>query len=177
MKSILIFIGLIWLNGHQSALAQNEKISITGQLKKTTTISPENLLVYLYAKENEQLIKTEAADQSGKFFFENIQPGTYYVTVEENGKVLHNSASFNATSNYTIPEIELANPSENLKEVVLTKSKKFIERQDGKMVMNVDSAIGSSGSTAFELLEKAPSVAIDNNDNIDYENDDNNKYR
>lgn len=166
MKSILIFIGLIWLNGHQSSFAQNQKITITGQLKKTNTISPENLLVFLYAKENEQLIKTEATDQTGKFIFENISPGRYYVTVEENGKTLHNGASFNATSDYAIPEIELAISSESLKEVVITTSKKFIERQDGKMIMNVDSAIGSSGSTAFELLEKAPSVAIDNNDNI-----------
>lgn len=166
MKSIFIFIGLFWLNAYPSAYAQNPKITIAGQLKKTATISPENLLVFLYAKENEQLIKTETADQSGKFVFENIQPGEYYVTVEENGKSIHNSPSFKATSDYTIPDIELTHSSETLKEVVITNSKKFIERQDGKMIMNVDSAIGSSGSTAFELLEKAPSVAIDNNDNI-----------
>ena len=35
-----------------------------------------------------------------------------------------------------------------------------------KMVFNVENTINASGSTAFELLRKAPGVVVDNNDNI-----------
>ncbi|HSU26891.1 MAG TPA: outer membrane beta-barrel protein, partial [Chitinophagaceae bacterium] len=44
--------------------------------------------------------------------------------------------------------------------------KPFIERQFDKLVLNVESSIISAGSSAFEILEKAPGVTIDQNDNI-----------
>jgi outer membrane receptor protein involved in Fe transport len=53
-----------------------------------------------------------------------------------------------------------------LEEVVVVKAKPYIERQGGKMILNVESNIGATGSSAFEVLEKAPSVNVDQNDNI-----------
>ena len=35
-----------------------------------------------------------------------------------------------------------------------------------KTVFNVENSINSTGSTAYELLQKAPGVVVDNNDNI-----------
>jgi hypothetical protein len=66
--------------------------------------------------------------------------------------------------NTTLPSIDLNVKS--IEGVTITKTKPLIERQDGKMIMNVENSIASTGNSAFEVLEKAPGVSIDNNDNI-----------
>jgi hypothetical protein len=66
-----------------------------------------------------------------------------------------------------LPSIDLNVKS--IEGVTITKTKPLIERQDGKMIMNVENSIASTGNSAFEVLEKAPGVSIDNNDNISLE--------
>jgi hypothetical protein len=66
--------------------------------------------------------------------------------------------------NTTLPSIDLNVKS--IEGVTITKTKPLIERQDGKMIMNVENSIASTGNSAFEVLKKAPGVSIDNNDNI-----------
>lgn len=56
--------------------------------------------------------------------------------------------------------------SAELEEVELVVKKPFIEQHFDKTVLNVDKSISNVGSTALEVLEKAPGLVIDQNDNI-----------
>ncbi len=58
------------------------------------------------------------------------------------------------------------NKSKRLNEVVVKSKKPFIEMQVDKMVLNVQSDIVASGGTLFEVLQKAPGVAITNDETI-----------
>ncbi len=49
----------------------------------------------------------------------------------------------------------------SLKEVTIQAKKPFIEHRADKTVINVENSIVAAGSTALELLEKAPGVTID----------------
>ena len=60
----------------------------------------------------------------------------------------------------------MATSSVNLKEANVTAIKPLIEVRSDKTVFNVENSINSTGSTAYELLQKAPGVVVDNSDNI-----------
>ena len=56
--------------------------------------------------------------------------------------------------------------SKNLAEVVVTSNKPFIEQMIDKTVVNVQADINAIGSSAFEILQKAPGISITGDDNI-----------
>lgn len=146
------------------AWAQNpvEKISISGQI---ATENPSGTIIYLMTAAEKNLVKTEIPDLNGHFIFSDILKGTYFINATLNGKPVLSGDPFEASSPIDLGILKT--PSEiNLNEVVVTKAKAYIERQEGKMVLNVENSIASTGSSAFEIVEKAPGISVDNNDNI-----------
>lgn len=113
---------------------------------------------------DKKLIKTEIADSNGKFVFNDLKGGTYHLKISRNGSEVYHTNNITLTENTTFPTIDLNVKS--IEGVTITKTRPLIERQDGKMIMNVENSIASTGNSAFEVLEKAPGVSIDNNDNI-----------
>jgi hypothetical protein len=119
--------------------------------------------INLFNTEN-KLVKTEIADAKGNFSFNDIASGNYSLKINKNGTEAYRSENISVTGNTSLPSIQL---NEKLIEgVTITKAKPYIERQDGKMILNVENSIASTGNSAFEVLEKAPGVKVDNNDNI-----------
>lgn len=113
---------------------------------------------------DKKLIKTEIADSNGKFVFNDLKGGTYHLKISRNGSEVYHTNNITLAENTTLPTIDLNVKS--IEGVTITKTRPLIERQDGKMIMNVENSIASTGNSAFEVLEKAPGVSIDNNDNI-----------
>ncbi len=64
------------------------------------------------------------------------------------------------------PDTASISKAKQLKEVVVTSKKPFIEQQIDKTVVNVQADISAIGSTAFEILQKAPGLSITNEDII-----------
>jgi iron complex outermembrane recepter protein len=56
--------------------------------------------------------------------------------------------------------------STQLDDVVITFKKPFIERKIDRVVVNPEALVGSTGTTALELLEKAPGITVDFNGGI-----------
>jgi hypothetical protein len=144
---------------------ENEKIEIKGAVAKKKEIV-SNAIVYLMDASDKKLIKTESADQTGNFVFQNVPAGNYFIRISENEKIKYVGNPFEAKQDINLGTITFQAEIQNLDEVVVTKAKPYIERKEGKMILNVESSIGATGSSAFEVLEKAPGVNVDNNDNI-----------
>jgi iron complex outermembrane recepter protein len=68
----------------------------------------------------------------------------------------------------SLPQKDTAafNQTKKLKEVVLASKKPFIEQQIDKTVLNVQADITAIGSTAFDILQKAPGINITGEDVI-----------
>ncbi|WP_299181515.1 TonB-dependent receptor, partial [uncultured Chryseobacterium sp.] len=137
-----------------------QNFSLSGSINSEKV---NQLEINLFNSED-QLVKTEVADQKGNFSFEDLSTGNYYVKINKNGSETYKSENISVTGNTTLPAIQL---NEKLIEgVTLTKAKPYIERKEGKMILNVENSIASTGNSAFEVLEKAPGVNVDSNDNI-----------
>lgn len=144
-----------------TAFAQStDRFSLSGNIDSEQKNQVE---IHLFNAEN-QLMKTEIADQNGKFSFEDLASGNYNLKINRNGNEVYKSENISVTQNFTLPSISLN--EKMIEAVTITKTKPYIERQDGKMILNVENSIAATGNSAFEVLEKAPGVSVDTNDNI-----------
>jgi hypothetical protein len=164
-KLLLILMGLVL---GTSAYAQNSA-RISGQVWDNAKQELGFVNVFLLKATDSSMVKAALADEAGKFLFEDLAYGEYLVSASMVGyekvtspKVLLTAENAEVSLGY----LQL-NPTTNvLKDVTVTARKPLLEQQADKLVMNVEASIISAGSTALELLQRAPGVSIDQNDNI-----------
>ena len=112
-----------------------------------------------------QLVKGSVGDANGQYVFEHIGPGTYQVTAQMVGYQKTTSAFFTIVADQqqaNVTPITLPQSSQTLGEVTVAAKKPFIEQLPDRTVINVENSIISAGGTALEVLEKAPGVLVDN---------------
>lgn len=106
-----------------------------------------------------------STDSAGYFAFNKVTPGSYTLTVTSIGYRSHNS-SVVVKGDLSNLVLQLTPANDTLKAVTVSASQRLIENVKGKIVVNVEKSVASSGSTAFELLQRTPGISIDANDNI-----------
>ena len=93
--------------------------------------------------------------------------GNYLLKVSRVGYKEHHTPSFNLTANFDLPIIALTHSGNQLDQVTVTGKRPFVEQRIDRMIVNVANSIIASGGTALEVLEKAPGIIIDRqNDQI-----------
>ncbi len=143
--------------------------SILGKFAEKGTLTPlSDVVVQLLDAVDSTLVKTELSDQLGTFSFTGLKSGKYFIKASLLGYSEYLSDPILASGDIMLPSIILSNSTVNLNEVVIQYKKPFIEREQGKVIMNVENSINAEGSSVFELLEKAPGVTVSQSDNISY---------
>jgi iron complex outermembrane recepter protein len=161
LTSVLIFI-LVQTN--LKAIAQTVRLSGTIKNEKNEGISFATVLLQL-AKDS-SLIKAENATENGGFKITNIKPDRYFITISSVGYQKYNSTVLILENeNLNLTDIVLKNAND-LKGITVNAQKPLIEVRADKTVFNVQGSISATGTTAFEVLRKAPGVVIDNNENV-----------
>ena len=124
--------------------------------------------VSLFEAKDSLLFKMGLTDKTGNFFFEQIPFGKYYLSASAAGHLQTYSRTFeiNNSSTLEVGIIELTSDIKDLKDVIVIGKKPFIERKIDRTVINVDAAITDAGTTALDVLEKAPGVTVDKDGNI-----------
>ncbi|QMU30436.1 TonB-dependent receptor [Adhaeribacter radiodurans] len=112
------------------------------------------------------LVKVEVSDFEGRFVVQNLAVGTYKVVITHFDFAVYQSAVIPLEKNVDLGVINLSERATTLKEVDVVGKKPFIEQQFDKTVLNVENSITAAGNTVLEVLEKAPGVNVDQNDNI-----------
>lgn len=115
------------------------------------------------------LVKISLTDKQGNFVFENVKPGNYIVMATSTGhaKVYSSPLAISETNSEQSTGILQLQPSaQNLGAVTVVSKRQFIERKIDKTVINPDAMISNAGSSALEMLEKAPGVSVDKDGKI-----------
>lgn len=165
-KLLLLLTGIFTLTA--SVFAQNP-----GQIRGTVWDENNQVLsfanVFLLAGSDSTLVKTALADEHGTFVFEELTYGEYRISASMVGyeKVITPRIVLSeGNPAVKLDKIVLTASANMLKDVTVTAKKPLLEQHADKLVMNVESSIVSAGSTAMEVLQRAPGVSIDQNDNI-----------
>lgn len=125
--------------------------------------------VTLLRAKDSSLVKTSITDKEGKFLFENLTDGSYLVAATSVGyqKTFSNQIQISENQKEENAGIlQLMRKTKDLTVVVVTSKRPLIERKIDRTIVNVDGYISNTGSTAMEVLEKAPGVSVDKDGNI-----------
>jgi len=146
-----------------AAYAQTTKGKITGNINAGKGNATDNATVSLLKATDSSLIKATLPNKDGVFEFEDIAAGKYLVSASLVGynKYISQAVTVNEhNTNVKLPEIMLTALANALNEVKVEAKKPFIERKMDRLIVNVESSIVSTGSTALEVLERSPGVLV-----------------
>jgi len=151
-----------------SSLAHSQTSKITSKITGKDNEPLTGAVAELRNVKDSSLAKVAVADGAGSISLDNIKAGNYFIKISFLGYTPFRSDnfSFDASGNKALPEIKLTESAVQLKQAEVTAFKPLIQVKADKTIFNVENSINSTGSTAYELLQKAPGVVVDNNDNI-----------
>ncbi|QHV94776.1 TonB-dependent receptor [Spirosoma endbachense] len=156
----LIFGGYI-------ALAQNGP-NVLGSVHDPAGAVVEFATVALHRATDSTVVKTEFSNASGAYQFAAVPAGRYFVSASLVGFSRSQTGPFAISSfNETLPVIQLKpSGTTQLKEVTVQARKPLFERENDRIVVNVDASPLSAGATSLEILSRSPGVTVDQNDNL-----------
>jgi len=160
---ILFFTGILF-----SSTASGQVAKITAKITGKDHEPLTGAIGELRNSKDSLLAKVSVADANGVIVLENIKAGQYFLKASFLGYNAYQSEvfSFDGSGTKELPEIALSESSVTLKQAEITAFKPLIQVKADKTIFNVENSINSTGSTVYELLQKAPGVVVDNNDNI-----------
>ncbi|UEG53040.1 TonB-dependent receptor [Mucilaginibacter daejeonensis] len=172
MKPIIykIFAAIALIAG--PVLAKAQAVAPTGKVNGNV-INDQNkpvdfaTITLLRAKDS-TVVKSSLTNEAGHYTIERIVNGTYLIkaTVVGYEKMVSAPVSITANSNITVPALQLRSLTKNLSAVNVVATKPLIERKIDRTVMNVENSVLAAGNSAMEILERAPGVTVDKDDNI-----------
>jgi hypothetical protein len=123
-------------------------------------------IILLNARDS-SFIKSELTNEKGEYLLTPLPDGAYTVKVVLVGYKMQSSPTLTvAAGNTTVPDITLEHYKAELQEVAVTASKPYIEVHPDMLVVNVENSIVSAGTSVMDVLQHAPGVRVDENDNI-----------
>ena len=124
--------------------------------------------VLLLRLSDSTLIGNTQTAENGTFALTNLALGRYVVRAEALG---YQSARRAATLDAAAPVVRLGEwlavpTTVQLGSVVVQGEKAAVVNELGKTILNVDKDLNSAGGTAADVLQKVPSVAVDDNGQV-----------
>lgn len=168
-------IKTLWVLG--LCLASNFLYAQTTSGKITGTVVDEigqpinGTTVSLHRAVDSVSVKYELTTNDGRFIFDPIVKGSYFIQISSIGNQRYRSNRFDITDLVPwiqLPMIKLHPSIKAIGEVVITQKKPFIEHKVDRTTLNVDGLISNAGTTALEVLEKSPGVNVGQGGNISF---------
>jgi iron complex outermembrane receptor protein len=164
MKPLLNLLILLFF-GH-IGLAQTTNSTFTLVVVDDQQKPIEHATVELRKADEKPLVKAAITNQQGIAEFNLVTPGKFVVTVISVGYSTKTSPTFSFPSKDNKLTIGLTTSTKTLSEVTVSGRKPFIQRAQGKTIVNVDAAVTNAGTSVLEVLEKSPGVMVDKNGGI-----------
>jgi len=141
---------------------------ITGKVQDSTNTEIQYCSLALMNAADSSVFKGNITDEKGEFRFENIPNGNYFIKLSYIGYLdsLSEVFTINSISELNIPTFHLISDSQSLEEVTVIAFRKTVSFENGKVILNVENDILSSGSFVIELLRRIPGVSVDGQNNI-----------
>ncbi|PWJ55620.1 outer membrane receptor protein involved in Fe transport [Dyadobacter jejuensis] len=138
------------------------KSEISGHLQDEKSQPFPFVNVLLLKGSDSTLVKGVVSDQEGHYQFDAVEQGQYLVQASMVGYNKQYSETFRLKGkSLQLPILKLSPSSESLQEVNIVAKKPFIEQEIDRTIVNVANSIVSAGATALEILERAPGVTVD----------------
>ncbi len=139
---------------------------ITGKLISDQGEAVPYAAILLATPSDSSLVKATTSLEDGTFLFKEVASGAYLLIISSLGFSDFQKQINLANTDLPLGSIIVSAATEQLNEVEVVSKKPIIQVLADKTVFNVQNTINATGTSAFELLRKAPGVIIDNNGGI-----------
>ena len=158
VTSLFLFLAAL------AALAQ----TITGTVRDERGQPASFAVIKLLRSADSTLVKGTIATEAGQYSFASVADGTYQIQASLVGMNNVNSAVMTVQNgrSLVLETLIVRTSNQTLTAVTVRAQKPFVEQQADKTMLNVAANATAQGKTAYELLQQAPGVVIDPNDNI-----------
>lgn len=158
---LMAYLNIDKANAQIITLISGTVVSKPGSLTSYLTVS-------LLRTSDSTIVKGTLTDDKGYFEFTGNHDGNYLVKITGIGykPVMSRSFSVQPGVAVKVPILVMQSAANELAVVSVKASRPVIEHHSGKTIINVENSILATGNSAMEILERAPGVTIDKNDNI-----------
>lgn len=166
---ILTLIIFAFTANAQPQNASPQTASISGAILNEQGKPMDYATVTLLRAKDSSVVKGTLSTDAGTYLFDRVASGNYIIAVTTIGYQKGLSAPIEVTGNQKtvpVPAIKMQLSSRSLQTVTIVSSKPLIERKADRTVMNIENSVLAAGNSALEVLERAPGVTIDKDDNI-----------
>jgi outer membrane receptor protein involved in Fe transport len=145
----------------------SQTAAVRGVLQDPEGGAVEFANVALFNAADSSLYKVETTNEAGVFHLRNLRAGTFYLKSTYLGfGDLYQGGIELKDQPLDLGILKFSPGATELAEVTVTATRALVEIRPDRTVFNVSGTINSVGSDAISLLRKAPSVTVDNNNNI-----------
>ena len=161
---LLAFMACYYSNSY----GQSVRSTIEGKVLTENKLPAEGATISLLKSRDSSIIKTTVIGKNGQFKFAVMLPGNYLILLSKIGyERSYNGPYYVETGQQKLTnDIVLVPANNQLNEVSVVSERPAVEVRPGKIILNVQSNIMASGSSAFDILKQAPGVRVDNNNAI-----------
>lgn len=164
--TVLLFITAMGAaNAQSSGPSANVSGSLLDEQGKPMMYATASLL----NAQDSTIVKGAISNEQGVYSFDHIKQGHYIIKATTVGyqKALSQPITVaTSTGSVTVPQLKMQPSAHSLNTVNVTAAKPLIERKIDRTVVNVANSPLAAGNSAMDILERAPGVSIDKDDNI-----------
>jgi hypothetical protein len=143
------------------------QVKITGKVQSADNSALPLATVYLTKSNTTFILKAVVTDENGEYEFSDVRAGNYRIDVKMVGYTANKSNVFDISkSDYKVPTILLNTDTRKLQEVAVEGKRPMVESKPGKLVLNVENSPLAAGNNALDIVQRAPGVSLDNNNNL-----------
>ncbi|MEJ8800509.1 TonB-dependent receptor domain-containing protein [Pontibacter sp. H249] len=168
MKKVYLLFSLLLLLGSRTLLAQSEGF-LTGAVLDEKQQPAGFVNVAVLDATTAKVVTGAIADMDGNFLIKAPAAGKYLLKISGLGYTEFQSSAFEVSGpsfSKDFGKLQVKSDTKVLAEVQVQAMRPTVTTHPDKMVVSVEGTALSSGSTAYEVLEKSPGVWIDQDGNI-----------
>ena len=143
------------------------QVKVTGKVQTDNNVPLVAATAYLMKAKTAIILKAVVTDENGEYQFTDVQTGSYYIDVKMIGYTSNKSNTFDINkTTYNVATILLNADTRKLQEVAVEGKRPMVESKPGKLVLNVENSPLAAGNNALDIVQRAPGVSLDNNNNL-----------
>ena len=165
----ILFISLLILACTNTTFAQTgaQLPKVSGKLIDEQGKPADYATVSLLKAKDTSVVAGTLSDENGLYHFDHVSTGNYIIKATSVGYDNTFSQPFTVSADsVTVGILKMTSLRHNLKEVSISATKPTIEHLADRTVMNVANSVLATGNNAMDILERAPGVTVDKDDNI-----------
>lgn len=143
------------------------QVKVTGKVHTTHNIPLPLATAYLMKANSAIILKAVVTNEAGEYQFLDVGPGSYLVEAKMVGYTSNRSGTFDINkSDHSLTVIHLDADNRKLQEVTVEGRRPMVESKPGKLILNVENSPLAAGNNALDIVQRAPGVSLDNNNNL-----------